>query len=481
MTSEGQNTNFPPYFLRLAENLRSIFDSLYDGIITIDTTGQIQQFNKTAEKMTGFGAGEAMDMPLHEILIPRVEARLTEKIVDSILSGRRLEDYELEIITKDGRHKTINITSTALAGLYEDEPSGAVISMVDVTEIHSLKRELKGRYRLDRIIGKNYEIQQVYDRILLTADSDSTVLIHGESGTGKELVAHAIHYHSHRADNTFIKVNCSALAETLLESELFGHVKGAFTGAIHDKIGRFEAADGGTLFLDEVGDFSPFIQLKLLRVLQEREFERVGDTTSRKADVRIVAATSRHLSALVEEGRFRPDLYYRLRVIPIYLPALRDRKDDLPLLIDHFIRQYNERMSKRIRGVSKEAMGAMLNYEWPGNIRELEHAIEHAMVLSPGQTIELAELPIEVRRGDDNEPISSSMNIARSAGPPTPQLERSMIEQALADTSGNRTRAAKLLGMSRTTLWRKMKEYSSGEPPLAGDAPHPSPGANRSG
>ena len=464
MGVDGQNTDFPPYFLRLAENLRSIFDSLYDGIITVDTNGRIQQFNKAAEKMTGFGADEAMDRPLDEILIPHGEARLTDKIVDSILSDRRMEDYELDITNKEGRLRTINITSTTLAGLYEDEPSGAVISMVDVTEIHSLKRELKGRYRLDRIIGKNYEIQQVYDRILLTADSDSTVLIHGESGTGKELVAHAIHYHSHRAEKAFIKVNCSALAETLLESELFGHVKGAFTGAIYDKIGRFEAADGGTIFLDEVGDFSPFIQLKLLRVLQEREFERVGDTTTRKSDVRIVAATSRHLSDLVEEGRFRPDLYYRLRVIPIYLPALRDRKDDLPLLIDHFIRQYNEKMSKRIRGVSEEAMGAMLNYEWAGNIRELEHAIEHAMVLSPGLTIELAELPIEIRRGDGYEPVSSSMSISQNAGRPTPKLGRSMIEQALADTSGNRTRAAKLLGISRTTPWRKIKEYSGESP-----------------
>jgi len=462
MLNVESNSDLPPYFLRLAENLRSIFDSLCDGIITIDTGGKIQQFNKAAEVMTGFAAVDALDMPLHEILIPRNETRLTEKVITSIRQGRRLENYELEITTKDGRHRTINLASTVLAGLYEDEPSGAVISMVDVTEIHSLKQKLKGRYRLDRIIGKNHEMQQVYDRILLTADSDSTVLIHGESGTGKELVAHAIHYHSHRSDAPFIKVNCSALAETLLESELFGHVKGAFTGAIYDKVGRFEAADSGTIFLDEVGDFSPFIQLKLLRVLQEREFERVGDTTPHKADVRIVAATSRNLGRLVEEGQFRPDLYYRLRVIPIYLPALRERKDDLPLLINHFIKQYNERMRKQIRGVSEEAMGALLNFEWPGNIRELEHAIEHAMVLSPGQTIELTGLPIEIRRGEERGAVLPMRNLSRGASSLTPKLERSIIEQALADTAGNRTRAAKMLGMSRTTLWRKMKEHSIG-------------------
>jgi PAS domain S-box-containing protein len=464
MFKEEASQEFPPYFLRLAENLRSIFDSLYDGIITVDTAGKIQQFNKTAEKMTGFGADETLDRPLHEILIPRSEepTRLTEKIVASIVQGRRIENYELEITTKDGRLKTINITSTVLSGLYEDEPAGAVLSIIDVTEIYSLKRELKGRYRLDRIIGKNHDMQQVYDRILLTADSDSTVLIHGESGTGKELAAHAIHYHSHRSNESFIKVNCSALAETLLESELFGHVKGAFTGAIYDKIGRFEAADKGTIFLDEVGDFSPFIQLKLLRILQEKEFERVGDTTPRQVDVRIVAATSRNLAGLVESGHFRPDLYYRLRVIPIYLPALRERKDDLPLLINHFIDQYNLRMSKRIRGVGEEAMSALLDYEWPGNIRELEHAIEHAMVLSQGQTIELAELPVEIRRIEMHETPSPISRINRATTPQSPRLEKSMIEQALSDSAGNRTRAAKILGMSRTTLWRKMKAHSIG-------------------
>ena len=205
-------------------------------------------------------------------------------------------------------------------------------------------------------------------------------------------------------------MNCSALAETLLESELFGHAKGSFTGAIYDKVGRFEAADSGTIFLDEVGDFSPFIQLKLLRVLQEKEFERVGDTAPRKVDVRIIAATSRNLGELVQGGHFRPDLYYRLRVIPIHLPPLRQRKDDFPLLINHFIDHFNQKMGKRIRGVNEEAMSALLNYEWPGNIRELEHAIEHAMVLTHGNTIELLELPVELRRVDETEPSPGLRN-----------------------------------------------------------------------
>lgn len=460
MFNRRPTSDVPPYILRFAENLRSIFDSLYDGIITVDTAGKIQQFNKAAEKMTGVKEQEALDGPLHETLVSRHHSRLTEMVVSAIDEGRRIEDYELEITTRDGSLKTINITSTVLSSLYEDEPSGAVISIADVTEIYSLKEELKGRYKLDRIIGKNHEMQQVYDRILLTADTDSTVLIHGESGTGKELVAHAIHYHSRRSDNSFVKVDCSALAETLLESELFGHVKGAFTGAIYDKIGRFEAADAGTIFLDEVGDFSPFIQLKLLRVLQEREFERVGDTVPRKVDVRIIAATSRDLATLVQDGRFRPDLYYRLRVIPVYLPPLRERKDDLPLLINHFIERLNQRMGKRIRGLSEEALSALLDHDWPGNIRELEHAIEHAMVLSQSQTIDLVELPIEIRRVEKFDAASAGRNLFREDASAIPKLERSMIEQALADASGNRTRAAKMLGMSRTTLWRKMKAHS---------------------
>jgi PAS domain S-box-containing protein len=460
MPDEKNHSHFSPYFLRFAENLRTIFDSLYDGIITIDTAGKIQQFNKAAEKITGLSANAAMEKPLHEILRTRTEAHLTEKMVEAIKANERIENYELEITTKDGRLRTIYVTSTVLAGIFEDEPAGAVLSLADVTEIYTLKEELRGRYRLDHIIGKNHLIQQVYDRILQTADSDSTVLIQGESGTGKELVAHAIHYHSHRSHGPFIKVNCSALAETLLESELFGHVKGAFTGALYDKIGRFEAAHGGTIFLDEVGDFSPFIQLKLLRVLQEKEFERVGETVSRKSDVRIIAATSRNLRELVQKGTFRPDLYYRLRVIPIFLPPLRERKDDLPLLINHFIKRFNKRMGKRIRGVSEDAMAYFLNYDWPGNIRELEHAIEHAVVLSRSAMIEAQGLPLELRKMDEVDPPTNAGRLPGRSTRIDARLEQSIIKKALDEASGNRTIAANILGISRTTLWRKMKNHA---------------------
>jgi PAS domain S-box-containing protein len=457
---DKDSSQFSPYFLRLAENLRKIFDSLYDGIITVDRRGTIQQFNKAAEKITGFAPEEAIEKPLHAALISRKEGNLTEKIAEAIATNRQIENYELEISTKDGHLKTINVTSTVLSDLYGDEPVGAVISIADVTEIYILKEELRGRYKLDHIIGKNHLIQQVYDRILLTADSDSTVLIQGESGTGKELVAHAIHYHSHRSNGPFIKVNCSALAETLLESELFGHVKGAFTGALYDKVGRFEAAHNGTIFLDEVGDFSPLIQLKLLRVLQEKEFERVGESVSRKNDVRIIAATSRNLKELVQNGIFRPDLYYRLRVIPIFLPPLRERKDDLPLLINHFIKRFNKKMEKRIRGVSEDAMAYFFNYDWPGNIRELEHAIEHAMVLSRNNLIEPSELPLEIRRVEESEPSQIEEHLLGRNLRLKTKLEPSIIKQALSEAVGNRTLAANLLGVSRTTLWRKMKTFS---------------------
>ncbi len=460
MSLQENQPYISPFFLRFAENLRLIFDSLYDGIVTIDTAGRIQQYNKAAEKITGFSQEDAMEKPLQDIFKPKQEVNLRETLLRSIQSNARIENLELEIVTKDSIQKTIKITSTTLPGLFEEQPSGAVISIVDVTEISVLKEELRGRYKLSHIIGKNHLIQQVYDRILLTADSDSTVLIQGESGTGKELVAHAIHFHSHRSKGPFLKVNCSALAETLLESELFGHVKGAFTGAVYDKIGRFEAAHGGTIFLDEVGDFSPFIQLKLLRVLQEKEFERVGETVSRKTDVRIITASSRNLRELVDKGVFRPDLYYRLRVIPIYLPPLRGRKDDLPLLINHFINLFNKKMGKRIRGVSDEAMAYLLNYEWPGNIRELEHAIEHAMVLSRNPRIDVQELPLEIRKIEESEPISSGQAFVKKSARENPRLECSVIRQALSESAGNRTRAANILGISRTTLWRKMKEHS---------------------
>ncbi len=275
--------------------------------------------------------------------------------------------------------------------------------------------------------------------------SDSNVLILGESGTGKELVARALHNFSKRKRGPFVPVNCGALPDTLLESELFGYKAGAFTDAKHDKEGRFAAAEGGTLFLDEIGDISPALQVKLLRVLQTKTYEPLGSNRSVKADVRIVAATNRDLKALVQEGKFREDLYYRLNVVELTLPPLRERKEDIPILVQHFLEKFSRIHNKKIKGISPEAMKLLLSYDYPGNVRELENIIERAVVISSGKQIELHDLPEELFRDRAKSPQKNE------------ELER--IKEALKIAKGNKSLAAKLLGMHRTTLWRKLKEY----------------------
>jgi two-component system response regulator HydG len=281
------------------------------------------------------------------------------------------------------------------------------------------------------------------------SDSDATVLVLGASGTGKELVAAAVHQSSHRSAGPFVKVNCSALSENLLESELFGHVRGAFTGAVRDKVGRFERAHGGTIFLDEIGDISPGVQLKLLRVLQEREIERVGSSETIAIDVRVIAATNRDLRALIAEGRFREDLFYRLHVMPIELPSLRERKEDIPLLVQHFIAIHNARTGRQIEAIDPAAMTLLLDHEWPGNVRELENAIEHAFIKCRGQVL----LP---------ECLPRHLHHERATAMPRPSStrpEREQVAEVLEQCHWNRSEAADKLGMHRTTLWRKMKEW----------------------
>jgi len=289
------------------------------------------------------------------------------------------------------------------------------------------------------------------------ANLDTAVLVTGESGTGKELVARALHYSGNRAFKPFVTVNCSALAESLLESELFGHVRGAFTGAIKDKQGRFQAANGGTILLDEIGDISPMIQLKLLRVLQEKEFEYVGSSTPQKINVRVIASTNKDLKEKVKQGEFRQDLYYRLKVVEVALPPLRERLEDLPLLVDHFRCTYNERFNKRIEDISNEVLNIFMNYSWPGNVRELEHVMEHAFVLCHGTTITMKHLPADIR---NFEQINDRPQIK-------PQIKKQSggqdILDALNKTGGNKAKTARLLGISRQTIYRKInnQEYNN--------------------
>ncbi len=303
------------------------------------------------------------------------------------------------------------------------------------------------------IIGRSKGIKEILETVLRIAPTDATVLISGESGTGKELIANAIHQKSKRRDKPFIKVNCAALTEALLESELFGHEKGAFTGAISKKEGRFELADKGTIFLDEIGDMSPATQAKVLRVLQEKEFERVGGTKTLKVDVRVIAATNKELDKEVKAGRFRDDLFYRLNVVTIHMPSLRERIEDITSLVNHFLRYYKEKNNKPIKGIHPEAISLMQNYNWPGNIRELENAIERAVIMSRGEYIVPSDFPIAVQSADKTE---------IDAGKSIKDVEKSLIVKTLNETNGNRTKAAQLLGITRRTLLNKLKEYKIG-------------------
>ena len=309
------------------------------------------------------------------------------------------------------------------------------------------------KYSLENFVWKNEKMREIFNLLPKIARTHSTVLIEGESGTGKELMAHAIHQLSLREDKPFIRVNCGALAEGVLESELFGHVKGAFTGAIADKMGRFELADTGTLFLDEIGDISPATQVKLLRVVQEGEFERVGDSNRIQVDVRLIAATNKDLKKAIEQNQFRQDLYYRLRVVPILLPPLRNRKDDIPPLVNHFLQQFNKEMGRKVNHVSLDAIKILTEYDYPGNVRELENIIEHALVFCTGEILEANHLQKEIYQAN---PIVREMI---NADKPLMMIEKEVILKLLNETGWNYKETGLRLGMSRTTLWRRIKKY----------------------
>ncbi|MBN2124833.1 MAG: sigma-54-dependent Fis family transcriptional regulator [Deltaproteobacteria bacterium] len=324
----------------------------------------------------------------------------------------------------------------------------------------ALKKQLKRKYKFENFIGDSLQMNKVFRIIEKVADTDSTVLIMGESGTGKELVARAIHYHSMRHDKPLIPVNCGAIPEELLESELFGHEKGAFTNAIRTRIGRFEMANGGTIFLDEIAEMSPHLQVKLLRVLQEQEFERLGGTKTIKCDVRILAATNKDLDKAVEEGSFREDLYYRLKVIPVFIPPLRERRTDIPLLVHHFLENMAKSKKKRIKGISKEVMKALISYDWPGNVRELENIIERMVILADGDYLTEDDLPDKI--GQEKAPEEMLQTLIPDEGfsltDAINDYERKLIINALEKTGWVKNRAAKLLNMNRTTLVEKIKK-----------------------
>ncbi|MCK5011746.1 MAG: sigma 54-interacting transcriptional regulator, partial [Deltaproteobacteria bacterium] len=372
----------------------------------------------------------------------------------TLKTGKEIIDLPIIVINSEGKTIPVSI-STAVLKDKKGEIIGGVETFRDLSSIEELKKEISKRYTFEDIISKNHEIQKIFDVLPDIAESDSTVLIQGASGSGKELFARAIHNLSHRKEKPYIIVNCGALPDTLLESELFGYVKGAFTDAKEDKPGRFALAEKGTLFLDEIAELSTALQVKLLRVLQQKEYEPLGATFPIKANVRIIAATNQELQQLLARGTFREDLYYRLNVVKIELPPLSERREDIPLLVDHFINQFNLKKGKKIIGMPHHVLNVLMKYEFPGNVRELENIIEHAFVLCHSSQIEIEHLPKEFIEKFAEDKTSKKKSAGRIK-----EAENNLIIDALKKHAGNRSKAAEELGIDKSTLWRKIKKYN---------------------
>lgn len=443
--------------------LKSLFRAIPCGVLIVDQDRRVQAINNVLERSLGISTpkilhkrgGEALRC-IHSSTAPEgcgyaeeckecVVRATALKALDGERQFRVNAQVELYV---DGKIESPTFLISA-APIEYDGKKLAVILLEDITELNYLKRRLHVEHSFAGIVGQDPKMIDLFETIREITDLNIPILIQGESGTGKELVASAIHNEGCRSKKPFVPVNCAALPEGLLESELFGHVKGSFTGALRDKRGRFELADGGTLFLDEIGDMPKVVQAKLLRVLQESRFERVGDEKPISVDVRIISATNRNLKSEVEKGNFREDLYYRLNVIPIYLPPLRERKNDIPILIDHFLKNISKE-NMRSGGISKGALALMVDYPWPGNIRELQSALRYALVKSRGSLIQDNHLPKELQ--------NQSPHI--SARGPVRKLDQEKVKAALEKCGGNKAKAARLLGVGRATLYRFLSDFS---------------------
>lgn len=436
---------------RYRTNLEAIFRSVRDAIITVDRQGMVIELNETAKKMYGLSDHD-IGIP-YTALLAMCQGRLREILADSLASGEPASFDRIECSEDTSPRRVMSIRTYPLLNPL-GHAKGAVMVLRDDTHIADLEKELLEHRQFHRIIGKSRAMQKIYAMIQTLAAVQTTVLITGESGTGKELVAEALHLAGDRSHKPLVKVNCSALPESLLESELFGHVKGAFTGAIRDNIGRFHRADSGTIFFDEIGDVSPTVQLKLLRVLEEQVFERVGSSSSTKVDVRLIAATNKNLQEKVKLGELREDLYYRLKVVEIRLPPLRERPDDIPLLVEHFRKGFNTKFKKNIEAVSSDVLKAFLQHSWPGNVRELEHTMEHAFVFCDCNIITFDTLPFDF--------IGTTSPLRRPTNDTSENDSRRIVE-ALEKTAWNKAKAARILGLDRVTLYRKIKKYNLAE------------------
>ncbi len=428
---------------RLASHLTALLEGMSEGVVSADLNCVITGFNRAAGELLGYSRREAIGRTCRELFGGEFCP-----IQMTLETGRGLPGSEIMLRARDASRLPVWLTT---AFLHDDrgQPRGVVATFADLRETQRLKEQVRDRYHFDTLIGKSAAMQRIYERLQQVAPSDATVLITGESGTGKELVAGILHAHSPRWNQPFIRVSCAALPETLLETEMFGHVRGAFTGAIADKAGRFELAHRGTILLDEISELTPALQAKLLRVLQEREFERVGSTRTVRVDVRVIAATNRDPEKMMAAGSFREDLFYRLNVVPIHIPPLRDHPEDIPLLAEHFLGRAAARSETASKRLTPEALRLLMTHPWPGNVRELENAMEYAALTALDGWLRPEALPERV--GQPREPALLSSSLA--------QAERNLILQALA-SAGSLTAAARELHISRPTLWRKMKKLS---------------------
>ncbi|CAA7603307.1 RNA polymerase sigma factor 54 interaction domain protein [Acididesulfobacillus acetoxydans] len=429
-------------------DFEGILNSISEGVFTVDTEMNITTFNRAAEKITGYLGDEAIGKKCYQLLKGSHCCGENCLMRNVVRDGEKGYSTDVMIINRDGFPIPVEISVMPLLNK-DGHIIGGFEILSDQREIASARQRAYKRDVFQNIVGKDHKMQEIYELIEAVAPHHSSVLIMGESGTGKELVAQAIHYLSNRRDKPFVKVNTATLSSTLVESELFGHERGAFTGASTTHQGRFELADKGTIFLDEIGEISLEVQSKLLRVLQEGEFERVGGKKTNKVDTRVIAATNRNLVEDIKNGRFRSDLFYRLNVFPIKLPPLRERQNDIPLLIDHFIHRFNAYFQTPKKGMARDALDFLMQYNYPGNIRELENAIEYAFIRGRGDYVLLRDLPPDMF---EQSKIITELSYLKD-------WEKHHIEVILEQCGGNKQKAAKLLGIARKTLYNKIREY----------------------
>jgi len=430
--------------------LGSLLDNLTDGVLAHDLDRRIYFFNRAAQRITGLSYAEVVGHDCHEVFPVRFCGGDCPFCAGQDSTNPARVHYPHTFITNTGERRDLEMSVVATEAPGE-AVAGALVIFRDVTEVANLRKRFEQTRGFCGIVGRDVSMQRIFDSIRELARVNVPILIQGDSGTGKEMVANALHQLSPRSSGPFVPVNCGALPEGTLESELFGHVKGAFTGAIHDRKGRFSLADGGTIFLDEVGEISPAMQVKLLRVLQDRWFVPVGGERALKTDVRVICATNVDLKRLTQQGLFREDLFYRLAVVPISIPPLRERKNDIPLLVEHFLERYAGDTSRRVKRVTPEALAVLVGYSWPGNVRELGNAIQYAMIKCHGDALDVRHLPPEILAG------AAAPERARPGR--RQKLDEARVADGLRRAGGNRAEAARLLDVSRTTLYRFLESH----------------------